>query len=145
MKRQMIALAAGLALLVSPIATSMVSAQPMEGLPKAGLIPPKLEAELKLTEAQKAQLQRLREKTKTQMDQILTADQKAMIEKARSERKLRSLKGQLNVTEAQKAEMKKVMQAAKQELDGILTPEQKQILQQKREQMKSRRSQQKPQ
>jgi periplasmic protein CpxP/Spy len=140
MKRQMLALVAGLALLASPIAASQVSAQPFDGMPKAGLIPPKLEQELKLTDTQKTQLQQLREKTKTQISQILTPEQKAMLEQAKAERKMRSLKGKLNLTETQKADMKKVMQSAKQELDGILTSEQKEILQQKREQWKSRHS-----
>jgi periplasmic protein CpxP/Spy len=89
---------------------------------------------LNLTDAQKAQMKSLRESTKSQIEAILTADQKAKLQAAKGDRSNRRQVWQsLNLTDAQKAQMKQIRAAAKQQMETILTPEQRQQMQQMRQ------------
>ncbi|MBW4522771.1 MAG: Spy/CpxP family protein refolding chaperone [Scytolyngbya sp. HA4215-MV1] len=98
----------------------------------------KIMEQLNLTDAQKAQLKKIHEETRAKMDAVLTADQKAEMQRARQERR----KPNLNLTEAQKAQMKTIREEAKRRMDAVLTAEQKQKLDELRQQHKQQRGQQ---
>ena len=96
--------------------------------------------QLNLTDAQKAQMQQIRESTRQQMDAILTDEQKQQMSAARQQRQ----KPNLNLTEDQKAKMKAIRESAKTQMEAILTDEQKQKLQELRASWRDRRQQQQP-
>ena len=114
---------------------------------------------LNLTEAQKAQLKQIRESTRSQMDAILTSEQKAQLDAAKQQRQQRQpgegqsgQQGQsgqkprgkwaaLNLTADQKARIQAVRQDAKQKMDAVLTAEQRQQLEQRRQQRPQKRQQ----
>jgi periplasmic protein CpxP/Spy len=132
MKRQILALVAGAALLVSPIVTHMANAEMPNGGHRHGAERmEKLAQELKLTDTQKTQLKALSEKTRSRMEGVLTDAQKALKADAKAKKDWKSLRGKLNLTDAQKAEMKKIHQESRAEFESILTPEQKEQLKQK--------------
>jgi periplasmic protein CpxP/Spy len=136
MKRQILSLLAGAALLATPVMTQMVSAQGMGG---GGM--PRMAQGLNLTTTQKAQMKVIRDRTRTQIETILTPEQKAQAaatKQARSAggarqegvRKEGGRKGggmykSLNLTEAQKAQIRTIRDAARKEMALVLTPEQK--------------------
>ncbi|AFZ24069.1 P pilus assembly/Cpx signaling pathway, periplasmic inhibitor/zinc-resistance associated protein [Cylindrospermum stagnale PCC 7417] len=113
---------------------------------------------LNLTDAQKSQLKQIRESTRAQIDQVLTAEQKAQLEKLKAERQAQRGQGQrpqqrgergkkgfaaLNLSEDQKAQIKKIMESSKQQTQAVFTPEQLEQMKQFRENSRARRQQQK--
>ena len=115
---------------------------------------------LNLTEAQKAQLKQIRESTRSQIDAILTPEQKAQLDAAKQQRQQRQLgeqrqpreQGQpgqkprgkwatLNLTADQKTRIQAVRQDAKQKMNAVLTAEQRQQLEQRRQQRSQKRQQ----
>lgn len=139
LNRQILPLLAGVVLLGAPLFAQSVQANGMEG---GGF--PRMERafkDLNLTDAQKAQMKVLRESARNEMQQILTADQKAILAAAKKEGKKgdrRAIMKSLNLTDAQKAQMKTLRQQQRAKVEAILTPEQKAKLEQKRAQMKAR-------
>lgn len=97
----------------------------------------KIMDQLNLTEAQKAQLKAIREEARAKKDAVLTAEQKAEMQRARQERR----KPNLNLTEAQKAQMKAIREESKRKMDAVLTPEQRQKLEELRQQQRQQRGQ----
>jgi periplasmic protein CpxP/Spy len=136
MKRQILSLLAGAALLATPVMTQMVSAQGMGG---GGM--PRMARGMNLTAAQKAQMKAIHDRTRTQIEAILTPEQKAQAAAAKQARaaggarqegvrKEGGRKGggmykSLNLTETQKAQIKTIKDAARKEMALVLTPEQK--------------------
>ncbi|AFY44150.1 Spy/CpxP family protein refolding chaperone [Nostoc sp. PCC 7107] len=118
-------------------------------------------AELGLSDAQKTQIQQIQRNTRSQMENVLTPEQKAKLKasfEARSaERQAnqgqprqpgqragrRGGKGfaELNLTEAQKTQMRQIRESSKQQIEAVLTPEQRTKLQQLRQNGKERRQQ----
>lgn len=92
-------------------------------------------AQLNLTDAQKAQIQKIHESKRQQMDAILTSAQKEQLRVARAQ----GQRANLNLTEDQKAKMKAVHTAAKSEMEAVLTAEQKQKLQELKQQWRQNR------
>lgn len=89
---------------------------------------------LNLTPEQQAQMQQIKQSMRAQMDNILTAEQKARLEAARGNREnRRQVWESLNLTEEQQAQMREVRRASKEQMDAILSPEQRQQLQQRRQ------------
>ena len=89
---------------------------------------------LNLTPEQQEQMQRIKQSQREQMDNILTAEQKARLETARANRENpRQVFESLNLTDEQKAQMEEVRRASKEQMDAILTAEQRQQLQQHRQ------------
>lgn len=79
-------------------------------------------------------MQRIKQSGREQMDNILTAEQKARLETARANRENpREVFESLNLTDEQKAQMEEVRRASKEQMDAILTAEQRQQLQQHRQ------------
>lgn len=104
---------------------------------------------LNLTADQKAQLKTIRENTRSQIDGILTQEQKDQLAAAKQQRqqgqpgqtghKSRGVWASLNLTADQKAQIKTIRQNAKQQMDAVLTSEQRQQLQQQRQQWQQNR------
>ncbi len=103
---------------------------------------------LNLTDDQKAQLKQIRESSRSQIDAILTPEQKTQLEAAKQQRqagqqgqKPRGMWAALNLTADQKAQIKAIRQDAKQKMDAVLTAEQRQQLEQARQQKRQNRQQ----
>lgn len=79
---------------------------------------------LNLTDDQKAQLQKIHESTRQQLDGIFTSEQKEQMKTARQDHQ----KPDLNLSEDQKEKINAVRTEAKTQIDAILTPEQRQQL-----------------
>lgn len=97
--------------------------------------PPPLEQQnwLNLTPEQQAKMKQIWEAERQQMDNILTAEQKARLQAAREKREdPRQVFESLNLTTEQKAKIQEVHRASRQQMDAILTPQQRQLLQQRR-------------
>jgi len=94
---------------------------------------------LNLTAEQKTKLKAIRESTRSQIDAILTADQRAKLNAGRQQRqKNRELMASLNLSPEQKEKIKAIRQDAKRQMDEVLTPEQRQQLEQNRRQRSAR-------
>lgn len=88
---------------------------------------------LNLTAEQQQKIQQIKQSERDQMDKILTAEQKARLERARQNRENpRQVFESLNLTEQQKAQMDAVRRATKEQMDAILTAEQRQQMEQHR-------------
>jgi Spy/CpxP family protein refolding chaperone len=103
---------------------------------------------LNLTDDQKAQLKQIRESSRSQIEAILTPEQKAQLETAKQQRqagqrgqKSRGMWAALNLTADQKAQIKAIRQDAKQKMDAVFTAEQRQQLEQARQQKRQNRQQ----
>ena len=101
---------------------------------------------LNLTEAQKAQMQTIKTNTRSQMEAILTPEQKATLAAAKEARQGQGRRGKkgwanLNLTEQQKTQMRQIRETSKEQMLAVLTPAQRQQMQEMRENMKSRRQQ----
>ncbi|PSB31889.1 hypothetical protein [Stenomitos frigidus] len=103
---------------------------------------------LNLTADQKVQLKQIRESTRSQIESILTQEQKDQLAAAKQQRqqgqqgqKARGLWASLNLTADQKAKIKAIRQDAKQKMAAVFTPEQRQQLEQQRQQRQQNRQQ----
>ncbi len=140
----------------TPVPTS--SGQPMV-LAQGGM------ASLNLTSDQKTQMRQIRESTRTQIEGILTQEQKNQLNAAREQMRARRQQGgqagqpgqpgqpgqrgqrgqrgemwsSLNLTPEQKAQMQRVREESKQRMEAVLTPEQRQQMQQMRQNRQTRR------
>lgn len=106
---------------------------------------------LGLTDAQKTQIKEIRRNSRTQMDAILTPEQKQQLEAAKQARQgqPRQARGQgerpkkgwasLNLTEDQKTKMRGIRESEKNQIQAILTPEQQQKFKEFQDNMRSRR------
>lgn len=93
--------------------------------------------QLNLTDAQKAEMRKIRQSTRQQIDAILTAEQKEQLRAAKQQRQ----RANLNLTSEQRTRMEAVRQDAKRQMEALLTNEQKQQLEAMRQQMRQRRQQ----
>lgn len=116
-------------------------------------------AELGLTDAQKSQIQAIRQDSRAKLEAVLTSEQKAKLEAAKQARQAQRQAGQqgqrqagqrrggwknfadLNLTEAQKTQMRQIRESEKQQIQGVLTSEQRQKLEQIQQNFKQRRQQ----
>jgi len=78
-------------------------------------------AALNLSDAQKEQLQQLRAKYRQQAQAILTPEQRAELEAARTEGRRPN---KLNLSDAQKEQMRSLRTQGREEMLAVLTPEQ---------------------
>ncbi len=107
---------------------------------------------LNLTAEQQAKMDQIRQNERSQIDAILTAEQKAQLAQRRSERgnrqkppagtnqkpprmgENRGMPGgpfaSLNLTDTQRSQIEAVMRSSREQMDAVLTPEQRQQLQQ---------------
>jgi periplasmic protein CpxP/Spy len=132
MKRQILAIVAGAALLVAPGLSQIAVAQ--TAAPAGAAAQPHHRggmAKLNLTETQKAQLKAIQQKSRTKMELVLTQAQKDQLKAAKASGQRGGWKS-LNLTADQKAQIKKIRQDAKLQKDGVLTDAQKATLKQYR-------------
>lgn len=102
----------------------------------------RLAQELNLTDAQVSQIEAMREDAKAQMQNILTADQRATVEAAiaNGENPRRAMRS-LDLTEDQRAEMRELKESKRAQIESILTPDQLEQFQQMRESRRGGRGQ----
>lgn len=102
-------------------------------------------AKLNLTDAQKQEMRRIKEETRTQMQSILTPEQQATVQAAMQNGQGRNRQGwkeiKESLTDAQKAQMRTLMEQQKARIEALLTDDQKQQLQQMRQDWQQRRQQ----
>jgi Spy/CpxP family protein refolding chaperone len=115
-----------LAALAQPVSKSpLLLAQAQE--------PPRRER-LELTEEQKAKIASIRSSTRSQIEAILTPEQREKLKAAMQNRQQRRQAfASLNLTPEQKTQMRQIRQSAKSQFEAVLTPEQLQKLQQNRQ------------
>ncbi|MDY6897738.1 MAG: P pilus assembly/Cpx signaling pathway, periplasmic inhibitor/zinc-resistance associated protein [Cyanobacteriota bacterium] len=95
---------------------------------------------LNLTDAQKAQMQQIKQSARAEMQKVLTPEQLQQLEAAKANgQKKRGMWRSLNLTDAQKAEMKKIKESKKAQFEAILTDEQKAQLQEMKQNRQNRR------
>ncbi|MFB2896241.1 hypothetical protein ACE1CI_25300 [Aerosakkonemataceae cyanobacterium BLCC-F50] len=114
---------------------------------------------LNLTAEQETKMEQIRQNTRSRIDAILTAEQKAQLQRDRENRKPPAGAGNqmpppppgenggnlpapfasLNLTTEQRTQIEAVMRSSREQMDAVLTPEQRQQLQQFRQQQQQRR------
>lgn len=88
-------------------------------------------AQLNLTQEQKAQLTQVSAQVRTQLDQILTAEQRQQFKITLVQgRNLQNAIASANLSAEQKTQLRQVMQSTRTQLNTILTADQKQQLRQ---------------
>ncbi|MBD2436683.1 Spy/CpxP family protein refolding chaperone [Nostoc sp. FACHB-110] len=117
-------------------------------------------AELGLTDAQKTRIQEIQRNTRSQLEGVLTQEQKDQLKAAFEARRAQRQANQgqqrqpgertgrpgkdfagLNLTEAQKTQIRQIRESSKQQIEAVLTSEQKAKLQQLRQNAQQRRQQ----
>lgn len=98
---------------------------------------------LNLTPEQREKMQQIKQSSREQIDNILTAEQKAQLETAKQngENPRQTFKS-LNLTAEQRSQMKEIKRSSKEQMDAILTPEQRQQMQQYKQQRRQGRPEQ---
>ena len=116
-----------LAALAQPVSKSpLLLAQTQE--------PPKRLDRLELTQEQKDKIASIRSSTRSQIEAILTPEQREKLKAAMQDRQpRRQAFASLNLTPEQKTQMRQIRQSAKSQFEAVLTPEQRQKLQQNRQ------------
>lgn len=133
-------LAATIALSVSTIVPLTAQAQPNQQGQPGQVQPERKFRGIALTEQQKAQIQTIRQNTRSQIEGVLTAEQRKQFQAAISiGQKRRSAFADMNLSEQQKNQIREIMRSAKTQAEAILTPEQKQQMQTIREQRRQQR------
>ncbi|MDZ7962018.1 MAG: P pilus assembly/Cpx signaling pathway, periplasmic inhibitor/zinc-resistance associated protein [Aulosira sp. DedQUE10] len=116
--------------------------------------------QLGLTDAQKTQIQQIKRDSRTQIEGILTQEQKdqlkAQFQQRQAQRSQRQAQGgqrpqgqqpgqrgkkgfeSLNLTETQKTQIKQIMESSQQKIQALLTPEQRTKFEQLRQNARSR-------
>lgn len=110
---------------------------------------------LNLTSEQQTQMQQIHENERSQIENILTAEQKAQLETARENQgtprrgENRGMPGQrfasLNLTDEQRSQIESIRSTAREQMDAMLTSEQRQQMEQHRQQHQERRQANPPQ
>jgi len=95
--------------------------------------------QLNLTEAQKTQMKSIRESAKARSQAVLTAEQRAIMEKARQSGDRKGVRKSLNLTDAQKQQMKAIAEDTKAQMKNVLTPAQQQQFEQMKQQRQENR------
>lgn len=97
---------------------------------------------LNLTPEQQEKMQQIRQSSQAQIDNILTAEQKAKLTAARENgENPRQVFGSLNLTAEQRSQMQEIKRSSREQMDAILTPEQRQQMQQHQQQRRQARPQ----
>lgn len=93
-------------------------------------------SDLDLTEEQKTKLQEVQENYRSQIDDILTSEQKDELKaEMESGKKPREVISNLELSSEQKEKMQELRKSQREEISSILTPEQKQKLKQRRQRL----------
>lgn len=102
-------------------------------------------ATLNLTQQQQAELRKIRQETKAQLQNVLTPEQQQQLSELRQERQQRQQRwgkwAALDLTDAQKAQIRQIRQASRQRIEAVLTPQQLEQLRQNRRDRRQERRQ----
>ncbi len=93
---------------------------------------------LNLSADQKAKMKAIRETTHTQVDGVLTAEQRTQLQAQKSQGRGKGWKS-LNLSADQKARIKTIMQASRRDREAILTPAQLEQMRQFQSQRRANR------
>lgn len=98
---------------------------------------------LQLTQEQRAKMDEIRRNTRSQIEAILTPQQREQLKAAMQEprQNKRQAFAALNLTPEQKAQMRQIRQSAKSQFKAVLTPEQLQQMQQNKQFRRQQRNQ----
>lgn len=97
---------------------------------------------LGLTDEQKDQMAEIRRNTRTQIEAVLTPEQKEQFQTAmENSRGVRGAIKSMNLTPEQRSQVRQIMQSSKEQMNAVLTPEQRQQLQEFRESKRQQRQQ----
>jgi Spy/CpxP family protein refolding chaperone len=101
---------------------------------------------LNLTQAQKDQIAQIRQKKRSQIEALLTQEQRNAFKAAReNNQERRAAIAAINLTSEQKTKMREIMRSAKSEFQSVLNPQQQQqfqqIIQERRQQRNQNQSQ----
>ena len=98
---------------------------------------------LGLTEEQKAKIASIRQNSRSQIEAVLTPQQREQLKTARQDTRQnrRQAFTALNLTPEQKTQMRQIRQSAKSQFEAVLTPEQREKLQQSRQTWRQYRNQ----
>ncbi|MDJ0727919.1 MAG: hypothetical protein QNJ38_22690 [Prochloraceae cyanobacterium] len=126
--------------LTGAIALIIFGASISPAMAKEGTRLDRMAENLSLTESQKNRVERVFKSSRTQIENILTAEQKAQLETIKE----RGMKGRkmfksLNLSEDQKQQIRAIRQNTRQQVSQILTTEQRQKMQEIRQQRKQNR------
>ena len=119
--KRLILLSSVLALLILGTGISSVMAQEGKRFER-------MAERLSLTDSQKNELKGIMQTRRTQIESILTSEQKAQLQALKQQRNLnRQAFQSLNLSEDQKQEIRAIRQDTRQQISQILTPEQQEI------------------
>ena len=97
---------------------------------------------LNLTQEQKDQMAQIRQQTRSQIEALLTQEQRDQFKAAmESNQGRREALKAMNLSDAQKTQMRAIKESAKSKMEAILTQEQRQQLQQRRQSWLQQRQQ----
>lgn len=134
MKLKLMPIFAGLFVIAVVTTPFVVQAGPNYQGQKAGL---------ELTQEQQNQMQQIRRNTRSEIEAILTSEQKQQFQAALEQRRgMRSAIAAMNLSPEQQTQLRNIMQSAKAQKDALLTSEQKQQLQERRSQRQQQNSNQ---
>ncbi|MEO0520294.1 MAG: Spy/CpxP family protein refolding chaperone [Cyanobacteria bacterium P01_A01_bin.116] len=94
--------------------------------------------QLNLTDAQSAEIETIRTSTRTQMEALLTTEQRATLESSDDTQGRRAWR-QLDLSDTQKEQMRALREASHEQIQGVLTEEQRQQLEDMRQERGNRR------
>jgi len=139
MMKRILPLLAGAAVVALCLAPATVDAQPggdRQGPPKMG----RIFSQLDLTDAQKSQLERIRDETREQIRNILTPEQRTAVESAISNgQRPREAMRAANLSQEQREQVRSIHRATREKMKNVLTPEQRQQLEQMRQSRRENR------
>lgn len=97
---------------------------------------------LELTQQQRTQMEQIHRNTRSQMEAILTPEQKQSFQAALEQRRgMRAAIAAMNLSPQQQTQLRNIMQSARTQKDAILTSEQKQQLQEWRAERQQQKNQ----
>ncbi len=148
----MLASAIALSVVVAPFAVkahTLSSGQPLIAQAQTGYQKHQKQwKNINLTDAQKQQLRQIHEDTRSQIEGVLTPEQKAKLAEFKKQKpsgqnreNRQDIMSSLNLTDAQKAQIKQIRQQQKEKMDAVFTPEQKQQIQKMRQEGQQNRQQ----
>jgi periplasmic protein CpxP/Spy len=99
---------------------------------------------LNLTQEQRTQIQAIKSETRSQIEGILTPEQREQAQAAWNNNggdKPKNALRNLNLSDEQRTQVRAIMRSSKEKMEAVLTPEQKEQLRQMKQNSRSRRQQ----
>ncbi len=139
MKLKLLPLLAGAIAVTFATAPSIVQAQLGQAQP-GEMQRQRRFAGVELTDTQRSQLIEIRSNTLSQIEAVLTPEQKRQLKASREgDKKQQNAFANINLSQTQKSQIQSIMRSSKNRSDAIFSPAQKQQIQRNVEQMKQQR------